>query len=72
MNEGLKTLIAKEKEEIKYLLKNLLLPYGRLFYSKYTLKINLWEEAIKKLKKEKLPKEVLVKADLRRRRKNNY
>ena len=42
-----------------------------IFYLKHKLKIKLWEEVIKKLKKGKLQKEVLVKADQRRRRKSN-
>ena len=42
-----------------------------IFLFKHKLKIKLWEEVIKKLKREKLIKEVLVKADQRKRRKSN-
>ena len=49
-----------------------MLPYTtqEIFYLKTKLKIKLWEEVIKKLKKEKLQKEPLVKADQRTKRKN--
>lgn len=43
---------------------------GDFFYSKHKQKSRSWEEVIKKLKKGKLQKEVLVKADQRRKRKS--